>query len=256
MNKTTNSNPEPKAWIATDGSRKKIKEGNKVYLKDQEHFEIEMFNPTQTKVLAKIMLNGTNIADSGIALNPGQRVFIKRFIDTNQALVFRTYDISGTNDEVEHAIMNNGKVEVYFYTEYFATFKDFGIYNINTICTQDPWIYGTNNNNNIQYYSSNNDTFNVLNNVSFTSSVNQHQELKKDNIETGRVEKGAATNQIFGTDYSNYNTFHSFKSEYFLLPESRMPIEVEDLRVYCTDCGTKAGPKDNFCRSCGNNLNK
>jgi len=62
MNQNTNINPEPKAWIATDGSRKKIKNDKNVYLKDQEKFEIELFNPTTSKVLAKINLNGNPIS--------------------------------------------------------------------------------------------------------------------------------------------------------------------------------------------------
>jgi len=49
----------PGAWItnSTDKGRKSIKNG-KVYLKDSEEFQIELFNPLTECVLAEIKLNG------------------------------------------------------------------------------------------------------------------------------------------------------------------------------------------------------
>jgi hypothetical protein len=248
MNQNTNNNPEPKAWIATYGSRKKIKNDKNVYLKDLELFEIELFNPTTNKYLAKISINGKFISNSGLVLNPGQRVFLKRFIDENKAFVFNTYDVDSMDEESKKAIVDNGKVKVYFYAEYVSllnTGQNSGITYWGV--TNTPYYYGT--------FTTNlaNTAIGTTTNTADCSFTNTSS---SSSIETGRVEKGDITNQSFGSDYGNYNSFHSHVSSYQLLPESRMPIEVSDLKIYCTECGKKAGHKDNFCGKCGNDLRK
>ena len=52
------------ANITKNRNRSKIYE-NSVYLKDGENFEIELFNPTTSRVLAKITINGNSISNSG-----------------------------------------------------------------------------------------------------------------------------------------------------------------------------------------------
>ena len=85
------SNSKPGAWIVSpnDKGRKSIKNG-KVFLTDGDEFEIELFNPTQNKVLAKIELNGKSIG-SGIILRPGERVFLERYLDEAKKFLFETY---------------------------------------------------------------------------------------------------------------------------------------------------------------------
>lgn len=256
MNQNTNNNSEPKAWIATSGSRKKIKDDKNVYLKDQEQFEIELFNPTTSKVLAKINLNGNPISSSGLVLNPGQRVFLKRFVDENKAFVFNTYEVDSMDEECKKAMVNNGKVEVYFYTEliHFTNNSPL-LYRGGT--TAPYYSYGTfttNSANNL--IGTCNTATGICNMTTNTANCSFTNISDTNNIETGRVEKGAVTDQSFGNDYSSYNSFYSFVSSYQLLPESRMPIEVSDLKVYCTKCGKKAGHKDNFCGKCGQDLTK
>ena len=80
------------AHITKNRNRSKIYE-NSVYLKDGENFEIELFNPTTSRVLAKITINGNSISNSGIVLKPGERVYLERFIDSNNKFVFETYQI-------------------------------------------------------------------------------------------------------------------------------------------------------------------
>ena len=260
MNQNTNNNPEPKAWIATDGSRKKIKNDNNVYLKDQEQFEIELFNPTTNKVLAKISINGKFVSDSGLVLNPGQRYFMKRFIDENKAFLFSTYEVDSTDEESKKAIADNGKVEVYFYSEYKWT------NNQNTGLVYWGGTFNPTNYNPTYYGGTLTGTSNITalftncSNTSFTNAGSVNTGItntgSSNNIETGRVDKGNVTDQTFGKDHGTYNAFHSFLSSYQLLPESRMPLEVTDIKVYCTECGKKAGNTDNFCAKCGNNLKK
>lgn len=88
----------------------------KYFLKNGEEFEIELFNPHQTQVLAKIKINGVPLSSSGIVLMPGQRVFLERFIDTNEKFLFKTYEVGGS-DEVKNAIAKNGDISVEFYHE-------------------------------------------------------------------------------------------------------------------------------------------
>ena len=104
--------------ITRNRNRAKIY-GDSVYLKDGENFEIELFNPTTVRVLAKITINGNSISSSGIVLKPGERVYLERFIDTNNKFVFETYEVENSNESL-NAIRNNGLITVDFYQEIFT----------------------------------------------------------------------------------------------------------------------------------------
>ena len=108
---------KPSAWIvnSTDKGRKSIKNG-KVYLKDAEEFQIELFNPLQECVLADIKLNGNSISESGLVLRPGQRFYLDCFIDDKKKFIFNTYDVENTAESL-NAISKNGGLEVFFYKE-------------------------------------------------------------------------------------------------------------------------------------------
>jgi hypothetical protein len=116
--KTTTTNPI--AHICINKSRVKIYDKEtepKVYLSKQTEFQIELFNPTQDVVLAKISLNGKAISQGGLVLNPGQRTFLDRYIDVAKKFLFDTYEVSGQSEEVKKAIENNGDIKVEFYRE-------------------------------------------------------------------------------------------------------------------------------------------
>ena len=106
---------KPGAWIVSskDRGRKSIKK-SKVFLKNEEEFEIELFNPLNDCVLADIKLNGNSISKTGLVIKPGQRVYLDCFIDDKKKFVFNTYDV-GNNLESIKAIENNGLLEVFFY---------------------------------------------------------------------------------------------------------------------------------------------
>jgi hypothetical protein len=111
------TNTKPSAWIVTpnDKGRKSIKSG-KVFLKDKEEFEIELFNPLTVSVLADIKLNGQSISKTGLVVKPGQRVYLDCFIDDKKKFVFSTYEIDGDLESLD-ATQNNGLLEVFFYKE-------------------------------------------------------------------------------------------------------------------------------------------
>jgi predicted component of type VI protein secretion system len=106
---------QPSAYIALNNNRLKAY-ADVIYLKDGDEFQIELFNPYQVSVLAKIYINNSLISTSGLVFRPGQRYFLDRFIDTNKKFKFNTYTVdSGTTPEVLKAIENNGSVKVEFY---------------------------------------------------------------------------------------------------------------------------------------------
>ena len=110
----------PTANLAVNKSRVKLynKQGDlpTYYLQKGQEFQIELFNPTTDTVLAKITLNGNVISQGGLVLNPGQRVFLDRYLDVAKKFLFDTYEVANTQ-EVKEAIVNNGDFKVEFYRE-------------------------------------------------------------------------------------------------------------------------------------------
>ncbi len=105
----------PQAFITKRKQRLKQNDGQ-VYLKDGDEYEIEIFNPTPTHILAKIKVDKDYLSGGGIVLRPGERVFLERFLDTNNKFVFRTYEVGKEAVNVG-AIDNNGYVEIEFFNE-------------------------------------------------------------------------------------------------------------------------------------------
>lgn len=135
MNKTNYaSNPMPTANIAVNKSRIKLYEKGvdmpTYYLQKGQEFQIEIFNPTSDVILAKITLNNKLISQGGLVINPGQRVFLDRYLDVAKKFLFDTYEVSNTK-EVQKAIESNGDIKVEFYREnkpkpYFNPFLSTG----------------------------------------------------------------------------------------------------------------------------------
>ena len=231
----------PTAHITKKKSRLKVYNGHIVLLNDKDNFELEIYNPKQQPVLAKIKLNGKYISESGVVLKPGQRVFLERFLDSNNKFQFSTYEVENIPQNTS-AIDLNGLVTIEFYDEQIPQHINY--------TTGVRW-YGTLNNSitNSPTYNSVNYSTNpngvVLTNTSNTSSIN---------LETGRVEKGFKSSQDITNTYENFNYYTTFRVEYKILPKSSKPVEVHEIRNYCTECGTKIKTNYKFCPSCGNKL--
>ena len=237
--------------------------GENVYLKDGENFEIELFNGFTTSVMAKIWINGELISTSGLVLKPGQRYFLERFIDDNAKFKFETYGVDGT-PEAQTAIKNNGLVKVEFYK------KSPKLPLISNIQSSTPWwqpmdkLYYVSQSVPVHntFYCSNIGTGGYAP-ASFTASASAASEVTMDflsmdsekSIETGRVEMGEASNQYFGTSDETFETFVSCTSIWKILPDSSRPIEVSQIRNYCSSCGSRIRKQNwKFCPTCGNTL--
>jgi hypothetical protein len=270
---------KPTAHITKKKSRLKVYNGHVVFLNDKDNFEFEIHNPKQKSVLCKIKLNGEYISTSGVVLRPGQRVFLERFLDSNNKFEFSTYKVKDTSEN-RSAIDLNGDVLVEFYDEqevnnnflisnrtnygsgivYGSRTNDY-IPKFGTTISTTGGVYNTttttyNTSNAIFTSSVSSDTFRSKFDTSKTLLSGKPNSLKKKSksIETGRIEKGEQSNQNFTNSYEQfyYHTSHTIKFK--IQPASTKNVSVEEIRQYCTECGTKMKSNYKFCPSCGNKL--
>ena len=270
----------PQAWIAIKRNRQKIynRQGKtQVYLKDGQEFQIELFNPTQTRYLVKFKINGNYQADRGLILNPGQRYFLDRFIDDDKKLEFSTYEVEDSK-AAKKAIEKNGLLEVEFYAETFLHGNIISyprIYNTpnwsQPIWTTNPHQFwggtsaGIFNNvggsstltlagstvNNITYTSGT-----VACGTTYTSSANYSSVVNDASIETGRVEKGEKSDQKFEEGYGTFGSWASYTTTVQIIPLSQKPAEAQEIRSYCTGCGSRVKKQTwKFCPNCGTETN-
>lgn len=257
----------PGAWIVNpkDKGRKSIKnsEGHrsestsgKVYLQNDEEFEIELFNPLKVSVLADIKLNGQSISKTGLVIKPGQRIYLDCFIDDKKKFIFKTYEIENTEVSLE-ATSDNGLLEVFFYKEDVVSIKDwkrrfdrvivekwypvyyptYPAYQPFTVWCSNPSSYnltntggiGTTTNVNYSdlkgsigtYTTTNGDIFNNTTGTITTNSAS---------IETGRIEKGGVSSQKFTEVDMDFETNYIASTIIQLLPESRKPAEIKEIK--------------------------
>ena len=257
----------PQSFITKSKQRLK-QHTDTVYLKNGDEFEIELFNPTHNKVLAKIEMNGNSIGN-GIILRPGERVFLERYLDEAKKFLFETYVVNGDNEEVKQAIANNGDIVVKFYDEiqsptyYSSGSATVTISNPSWVNTGLPFTYTAHNTLGTNTFNPTNLTTtstNTFYNASLTSGTfsTSNTILKKSttsplrSLETGRVEKGSNSDQSFTYDSSSFYSHASTTNWWKIKPESTKLVTKEDLVTYCTECGSKR-KKDThkFCPQCG-----
>ena len=252
---------KPTAHITKKKSRLKVYNGHSVFLNDKDNFEFEIHNPKQKSVLVKIKLNGEYISTSGVVLKPGQRVFLERFLDSNNKFEFSTYKVKDTSEN-RSAIDLNGDVRIEFYDEQTSR-NNFAI-SSGTIYG-NGLVYGSSTGGYVPHfgttisttggvgYSTTTSTYNTSN-ATFTSSVDMNVLSSKKSIETGIVEKGNESNQSFTNSYQDFNYYTSHEVNFKIQPSSTKNKTTEDIRQYCTECGIKTKTNFKFCPSCGNKL--
>ena len=259
---------KPSAWVVSnDKGRKSIKNG-KVYLKDKEEFQIEIFNPLTDCILADIKLNGNTISQSGLVIRPGERFYLDCFVDDNKKFVFNTYEVED-RQSTKIAISKNGMLEVFFYKEnvvslnnwrnrfdrviveryypvHYPHYQPYWYTTPNVYCgttitttgglnnTTIGGVYGetlnnlTTNNTNLQSINS---TYTTGINISDLENMGTTTtNYSTNSIETGRVKKGSKSNQKFEEVDMDFEKFHISSIVLQLLPESVKPVETKDLK--------------------------
>lgn len=243
-NLTVTQSTAPTAYI-TKGKQRIKQNGETVYLKDGDEFEIELFNPTYNKIKAEIKVNNESIG-VGIVLRPGERVFLERYTLNSHKFVFSTYNVNGKNKDVINAIKLNGNVSVKFYSEYIGSISyttpiTYTYTNSNQF--NNPWnIF---NSNTTGSYPS------VLRSTTTCSYASSEMTVNNKNLETGRIEKGEISSQKFELDSALFMSTPSWVVEWKILPFSQKLITKEDIVVYCSGCGRKKRQTENYCPTCG-----
>lgn len=292
MKKTINSVVKPTANLTINKSRLKIYNSEKeptYYLKDGQEFQLELFNPTTNRVLAKIELNGNPISQGGIVLRPGERVFLERYIDIAKKFLFETYEVSGGDAEVKAAIQKNGAVKVQFYNEdvtpvYRPIFIQpqwdrYYYYNTNPLTSVGSGTPYVGDFNTTTSYSSdisnlgsaslgtmdwmepeysrsittNHTTLDMKETPKTRGILKKSKSVK---TETGRIEAGSDSSQSFKSVSYKFHLYPTHTVEYKILPLSEKINTTDDVKVklYCHECGAKCGKGHKFCSKCGTKL--
>jgi hypothetical protein len=275
-----NSNPiikteDSQAFITVNKGRRKhyfdkATNINTVYLNDGDLFQIELYNPTTGRIKAVLKVNGMQ-ESTGLVFRPGERYFLERCVDTNNAFKFETYDVKNTQQNKD-AIKFNGAITVLFYHEsiqYSSSFNwwnsiDYNTYrqqysptwetsggglitNINTTITGQPYASATtattNHHSNTANFVRGANTYDRFSQTT-TNDANNY-------IETGRIEKGDETNQSFSTTTGTF-TYIINTVNFKLLPLSQKTFTTpKEMKKYCTSCGCNLKNEWKFCANCG-----
>lgn len=264
----------PEAFITVNKNRLKQVDGQ-VYLKNGDNFEIELFNPTQSHVMAKITIGSDNMGGIGLSIRPGERVFLERYLNTNNKFLFSTYEVDGGSGEVLDAIQNNGVVSISFHKEKVSQYIPAYVYGNSSITVGNTngafgYVNSSLTSGNIgTFYSQGalrkrsssilGDEQAALYSATMDSldfAPNEMQRSVAAPIETGVVDKGLASNQSFSTTSREFESVSYYNIQWNILPESRRVIESSDIKLYCTECGVKIkNQKFKFCPNCGNKIN-
>jgi hypothetical protein len=241
---TTTSTSQAQAFITK--RKQRLKQINRnIYLKDGDEYEIELFNPNPSYILAKIKIDGDYLSGGGIVLRPGERVFLERFLDSKNKFVFKTYNVDGEAEYVG-ALRKNGLVEVELYLEQQKIML-YGNIGTTTITTATPTTYT------LTGGLTGGATY-TTNNVNLSTSTTSNSTTYLSNtIETGTTERGSNSNQQFTNSDRSFEWSPFQTTIWKILPESHKQYDAKELNVlYCGECGSKR-KKDThkFCPHCG-----
>ena len=275
MNKKAHYQTVSAPTLFVTKNKQRVKQNNNVvYLSDGDEFELELFNPTQKKVLAKITINSYEL-DSGIVLRPGERVFLERYINEAKKFIFETYQVDKNDPNVQRAIRDNGQVEVDFYEEQSTP----NIWVTNTYYnpptwnppswTVEPCVYYCNDNSgsvtfdaNVAHTLTSGAEINISANnaeINLTSGNADMKSMERGSVqfsanlqETGRIEKGSHSDQVLEYDDTKFNSWVSWSQSWKIMPLSQKAYTREELKVFCTGCGAQRKKSSHkFCPHCG-----
>jgi hypothetical protein len=245
----------PEAYVSVKKSRLPIYNGNTVYLKNSQEFELELFNPTSKTVALYIKINGIQTSNTLLVIRPGMRYFLDRYVDESRKFAFNTY-MADDSIEGKTATAMNGFIEVSFYNEKEKTNRNYGPFynNINYYSTNinenfdGSFTYFTYPGDGIVTTNISNTFFDktITNDISInTNTLNISENTKS--FETGRIEKGNNSTQSFDNYYGDFESIPFSSVSINIKPESQ---RAETLRTYCM-CGKRMKTSWLHCPSCG-----
>lgn len=258
----------PVAFVTVNRMRRPLK-GDVCRLRDGEEYEIELFNPTQGKVACRITVDGRPIGDQMLVLRPGQRYYLDRWLSEPRRLKFSTYVADGSAEGRAAAALN-GLLRVEFFREVPRSVPDPspGLW-VNTFTTfyhdtGTPIPGWPTSVNSVGMKSVPTDF-----DASFTSSTVPASDMGDSKLrsrsskprsksvsrdfETGRTEKGSASDQRFDVVDDWFEQFPTWTVDLRILPVGA--VDPSEVRSYCTSCGFRRR-KDTwkFCPKCGSSL--
>ena len=265
----TGTKPSAWIVTPNDKGRKSIKSG-KVFLNDGDEFEIELFNPLTVSVLADIKLNGQSISKTGLIVKPGQRVYLDCFIDDKRKFIFKTYEVDGSQESIDATQNNGllevffykedvitldnwkSKFDTIIVEKWYPVYyPSYPVWRSNIWYGSSSPVYGscvTTNGTNFSgsltnpktttdnaFYSSNsiNSSYTTgvdLSNLNIGESLSSNSMPINSSLETGRIEKGEASKQQFTEVEMDFEKHYIVSTIIQILPESRKPAEVKDVK--------------------------
>lgn len=257
------------------------------YLSGDTEFQVELFNPTDKTMGAKISINGKPMSSSYLVLYPGQRIWLERDFDTKNKFKFTVYEIDKNDPIAVAATRNNGEVKIEFYTE---KEKEVATYVTASTRTIDPWIYkdatpwkpldirwdvSTGCSNISSVYCDNAEIASI--NAVLNSSISAPEgsmysytscdgaecsytsystsDIEPETKETGIINRSSSksSQEFENIDGIDFELLPSRIEIMHMLPlsEKRLTAEDMNMRKYCPNCGKKLKANYNFCPVCG-----
>ena len=189
-----------------------------VYLNDGDEFQIQLFNPTNRVIGAKLKFNnerkGWVSSDNYIVLRPGERVWLERFLDCHDKFVFNTYEVSNSKQVME-AIKDNGDITVEFYYEDNSCKCDSITISRPNILYSEPFTFATK----IYYGSNISDLGSVVYSTNSCISLENSDSVSAISQMLGLTSNASATTTagsatVNTATYYNDSTYTTTKKEY------------------------------------------
>lgn len=245
----------PTAFIAVNHNRVKIYNEKDLFFQNNQEFEFELFNPLQERIVAKVRVNGINIGDdndTGIILQPGQRIYLERYLSKPAKFKFETYNVENGNADVEQAIVRNGDIEISFHK-----IKEQPLIRTPFKMTLDSshrkYSKGASSGFGCVDYAPESLSRGICDNLELLcDSVRSATSIPAEK-ETGRIQEGSYSSQSFKTIDLQFDKYPFHTIEYKIYPESQKNLVIpNDVAIYCTECGRrKKKANHKFCPGCG-----
>lgn len=274
-------------WTEQEERGKKAKQENRVYLKNGQQFQVFLKNFRGIPVLVELSING-EIQEESIILDPKERLFLERYLSSNNKFKFNTYELSaGLKKLIESKVALGVVVTRVYALE--------SVYADKEVKLSLPIIHQVDYSNQPSYGSTGNcfnsginlntnypcmgtmsmGSSNAVRNISgsnafanYSIASNQDtidRELAEESqtkAEIGAIEKGEYSNQKFegnpdfrkGRLLESY-TIHVYPVSAQLQEETKSSQKIEGA-VYCSVCGRKQKSGQKFCPADGTEFGK